>query len=335
MKISSAASLLLALMFGQCQPPRDTKTVGSVEKFDQALDGIIATDAKIEVVGQGFEWSEGPVWIAQENKLLFSDVPKNTIYQWTASGGVEVYLTPSGYTGTTPSASNEPGSNGLTLDPNGNLVLCQHGDRRVARMNSSIDQPKPIFVTLADQFGGKRLNSPNDVVFASDGSFYFTDPPYGLPKQAEDSTKEIPFQGVYHVTTSGEVKLITDSLTRPNGIALSPDGKQLIVANSDPERARWYVYDLIQPDSAASGRILYDATKDAQELKGLPDGLRVDSKGNIFATGPGGVYIFTNEGKLAGRIRLPEATANCAFADDEKTLFTTSDMLLIRISLKQ
>lgn len=335
MKIASAASLLLALLFVQCQPPRDAKTVGSVEKFDQALDGIIATDAKIEIVGEGFEWSEGPVWIAQEKKLLFSDVPKNTIYQWTESGGVQVYLTPSGYTGTTPSASNEPGSNGLTLDPNGNLVLCQHGDRRVARMNSSIDQPKPIFVTLADQFGGQKLNSPNDVVFASDGSFYFTDPPYGLPKQAEDTNKEIPFQGVYHVTTSGEVKLITDSLTRPNGIALSPDGKQLIVANSDPDRARWYVYELIKPDSAASGRILYDATKDAKELKGLPDGLRVDSKGNIFATGPGGIYIFTKEGKLAGRIRLPEATANCAFADDERTLFTTSDMLLIRISLQR
>ena len=228
-------AILYLISFFACNNNSETKqeasmykTIGSIEKFDPALDNIISANAKAEILAEGFEWSEGPLWVEKHQMLLFSDVPMNTIYKWTEAGGKEVYLKPSGYTGTEPSVCKEPGSNGLTFDKNGNLVLCQHGDRRMARMDASLDKPEAKFVTLADKFNGKRFSSPNDAVFNSAGELFFTDPPYGLQSQDDsDPKKEISFNGVYKVKTNGEVILLVDSITRPNGIALTPDEKKI------------------------------------------------------------------------------------------------------------
>lgn len=323
--------LLLSCIWVACTSPTENK-IGFIERLDPGLDSIVSKDATIEILGEGFVWSEGPVWIESENMLLFSDVPKNTIYKWTEQKGVEIYLTPSGFTGDS-TTSAEPGSNGLLLDDEGNLVLCQHGDRRLAVMNSSLDQPSADFTTITDRYNEKRFNSPNDAVFYH-YNFYFTDPPYGLPKQMEDSTKEIPFQGVYVVNADGKVSLIVDSLTRPNGLAFLPNTKTLIVANSDPGKAIWCAFDLDENDSVTQARIFYDATENAKTEKGLPDGLKVDKQGNIFATGPGGVWIFNSEGKVLGKIKIAEATSNCALADDDKTLYITADMYLLRVKLR-
>jgi len=323
--------LCIACACTACTTP-DQKAVGSIERLDSSLDSIISKDATVEILGEGFEWSEGPVWVAAQNMLLFSDVPNNVIHQWTAEKGVEVYLTPSGFTGDS-TLSAEPGSNGLLLDDEDNLVLCQHGDRRLAVMNSSIDQPSAEFTTIADRYQEKRFSSPNDAVFHN-YNYYFTDPAYGLPKQMEDPTKEIPFQGVYVVNADGKVSLIVDSLTRPNGLAFLPNTKTLIVANSDPGKAIWYAFDLTENDSVTQARIFYDATENAKTEKGLPDGLKIDKRGNIFATGPGGVWIFNAEGKVLGKINITEATSNCALADDDKTLYITADMYILRIKLR-
>ena len=322
--------LLLICLCAACN--KTETTIGSVERIDPALDAIVSADAKVEILGEGFEWSEGPLWLGSENKLLFTDVPKNKIYQWTQEKGVEVYLTPSGFTGES-TESKEPGANGLLLDDEGNLVLCQHGDRRLAVMDAPINAPKAEFTTIADRYNGKRFSSPNDAVFYN-YNFYFTDPPYGLPKQAEDPTKEISFNGVYVIPAEGDVKMIVDSLTRPNGLAFLPNQKTLIVANSDPAKAKWYAFDLNEKDSVTNARVLYDATENTKTEKGLPDGLKIDSNGNIFATGPGGVWIFNSTGKLLGKIKITEATSNCALADDGKTLYVTADMYLVRIRLR-
>lgn len=320
--------IVIILSFLGCQPKNSVQT-GSIERIDPSMDEIIFPGAVVEMIAEGFEWSEGPLWIENQKMLLFTDVPKNTIYKWTEEKGAEVYLTPSGHTGPDP-ISNEPGANGLALNDKGELLLCQHGDRKVAQMNSTIEQPSPYFTSIASVYDGKRFNSPNDLTFYN-GDVYFTDPPYGL---TADSLREIPFQGVYKVTARGKVLLLIDSLTRPNGIAFSPDHKKMYVANSDPDKARWYVYEMSDSSTILSGKILYDATSSTKTEKGLPDGLKVDSKGNLFATGPGGAWIFNAAGSLIGKVKLPEATSNCALSKDEKTLYLTSDMYLLRLKLK-
>jgi gluconolactonase len=325
----------VTVLISSCSVTREAKTIGSIERMDNALNGIINQDATIEVLAEGYEWSEGPVWIEAQKMLLFSDVPKNTIYKWTEEKGAAVYLTPSGYTGSTPSQSDEPGSNGLTLDKEGRLVLCQHGDRRMARMDASLESPSPSFITIADRYNDMRFNSPNDAVFKSNGDLYFTDPPYGLPQRENDTiNKETPFHGVYRATPLNSVSLLVDSLTRPNGIAFTPDEKTVIIANSDPGKAIWYAFDLAENDSLTNGRIFYDATENGKTEGGLPDGLKIDKQGNVFATGPGGVWIFNKEGKVLGKIKTPVPTANCALADDEKTLYLTSDMYLLRVKMR-
>lgn len=325
-------TFLLACNNEQKKPPAESyPTTGSIERLDPSLDAIIAPDTQPEIIATGFEWSEGPVWIESGNMLLFSDVPRDTVYKWTEKNGKEVYLTPSGYTGTIQ-RGGEMGSNGLLTDKDGHLVLCQCGNRQMARMNAPIDRPAPEYTTLAGRYNGKRFNSPNDAVYNSRGELFFTDPPYGLEKQMDDPAKEIPFQGVYKVKTNGEVVLLTDSITRPNGIAFLPGEKKLIVANSDPGKAYWYVYD-IENDSLRNGKIFYSAAGQ-QGVKGLPDGLKADKNGNVYATGPGGVWIFSKEGKLLGKIKLPEAASNCALSPDEKTLYVTNDMQVVRIRMR-
>ncbi len=329
--------VLLAAMYA-CSPSKERKTTGSIERIDPTLESILSPDAKIEILADGFDWTEGPLWVEDKKMLLFSDIPPNKIFKWTEEKGVELYLTPSGFTGE-KTESDEPGSNGLLLDDEGNLVLCQHGDRRLATMMAPLDSPKAVFETIADRFDGKRLNSPNDAVFY-DYDYYLTDPAYGLAKKLDDPEKEIPFQGVYRASANGVVTVLVDSITNPNGIAFSPDHKYLYIANSNPERAKWYRYNVAK-DSAGnvrltSGKIIYDATSLTATEKGLPDGMKIDSNGTIFASGPGGVFIFNPDGKLLGKIKLPDAPAsNTALSTDEKTLYITNDMNLIRVVLRK
>jgi gluconolactonase len=324
---------VLVLFIAGCKTST-MKSIGIIDRTDPSLDSLIDKDAKIEIIAEGHDWTEGPVWIESQKMLLFSDIPPNKIFKWTEEAGEELYLMPSGYTGTT-ARTGEPGSNGLILDKDGRLVLCQHGDRRMAIMNAPIGQPAAKFTTIADNYMGKRLNSPNDAVYASDGDLFFTDPPYGLEKNVDDSAKEIPFQGVYRVAANGEVHLLEDSITRPNGIAFTPDEKSLIVANSDPDKAIWYMFDLGPNDSLTNKRIFHDATPNTKNEKGLPDGLKIDASGNIFATGPGGVWIFNKNGTQIGKIRIPEACSNVALADNDKTLYITADMYVLRVKLRK
>ncbi len=324
--------IYVALLLAACTP-KETQTIGSIERLDPALDAIIDADATLEILAEGYEWSEGPVWIEKENMLLFSDVPKNIVYKWTEKEGAAVYLTPSGFTGDS-TTSNEPGSNGLVLH-NDSLILCQHGDRQVARMNAALSDPKPEFIAIASSFNNKRFSSPNDAAYNAKGELFFTDPPYGLEKNDADPAKEQPHNGVYKVNSAGAVALLVDSLTKPNGIIITPDQKRIIVANSDPQKATWYEFELTEGDSVTHPRIFYDATENLANDRGLPDGLKVSSNGTIFATGPGGVWVFDLTGKVLGKIRLTELAANCALSTDEKTLYITADMYLLRIKLRK
>jgi gluconolactonase len=304
--------------------------VGEIIRLDPRFDKLISPGAKIEKLTDGHDWSEGPVWLAGENSLLFSDVPGNIVHRWDpATKKLLTFLKPSGDTGRLKGSSGQ-GSNGLTIDSVGRLVLMQHGDRRVARLENS-----GSFTTLAERFEGKRLNSPNDGVFASDGSFYFTDPPYGLSKGEKDPARELDFSGVYRISPEGRLSLLTKELRFPNGAALSPDETTLYVANSDPERPILMAYPLEKSGKIGKGRIFADTTELLKAKKpGLPDGLKVDKAGNIFMTGPGGVYVYAPDGVLLGRIDPGVATANCAWGDDGSTLYLTADNMLCRVKTK-
>lgn len=303
-----------------------------VERLDPALDRLIARDAVVEVVADGFDWSEGPVWVKDGGFLLFSDVPRNVVLRWKQGEGVREWLKPSGYTGAEP-RGGEPGSNGLGIDSDGRLILAQHGDRRIARMDAPIGSPAPRFITLADRFQGARFNSPNDLALHSNGDLYFTDPPYGLVKQADDPAREIPYQGVFRRAGSGQVTLVARDMTRPNGIAFSPDERRLYVSQSDPAAPVWRVFDVAPDGTVGEGRLFFDALALSKSRKGLPDGLKVDVQGNLFATGPGGVLVLSPDGKHLGTILTGQATGNCAFGDDGRTLYITADMYLMRVRL--
>ncbi len=312
-------------------PPSPFKTTGSVERLDSAMNELIPVGAEIEILASGFKWAEGPLWLESQNALIFTDVPMNKVWKWTEQDSLSLYLEPSGYQGE-EKGKGEPGANGLALDLNGNLILCQHGNRQVARMKSTLDNPKPDYYAIASSFEGKKFNSPNDLVIHSKGDIYFTDPPYGLD---ETDVKELDFQGVYRVDPSGKLTLQVDTLSRPNGIGLSPDEKTLYVAQSDPEKARYYAFDLDENGNVISGKVLLDVTASVGKgRKGLPDGLKVDKKGNLFATGPGGVLVINPQGKLLGTILTGEGTANCGLNADQSYLYMTADMYLMRIKLK-
>lgn len=302
---------------------------GSIERLDPALDALLAPGAKMERLAGKFDWSEGPTWLKNEKMVVFSDVPMNQVYGWSEREGLSVYLYPSGYTGSA-ARGGEPGSNGLTTDAQGRLVLAEHGDRRIARLEA--DGKK---TTLADNYEGKKFNSPNDLVYDSKGNLFFTDPPYGLERRLEDPKKEIPFQGVYRLSADGKLTVLVQDLKFPNGIALSPDEKTLYVAQSDPQRAVYMAYDLKEDGTVANARVLFDATsKVGSANPGLPDGMKIDQQGNLWATGPGGVLIITPQGKHLGTIRTGVPTGNCAWGDDGSTLYITADMYLCRIRTK-
>jgi gluconolactonase len=309
---------------------KDPETLGKIERIDKAFDDLVPPDAVIEVlVGNKFEWSEGPVWDKKEKRLLFSDIPRNMVWQWSAEGGLKEFLKPSGYTGSEKFTGREPGSNGLAFSKSGELHLCMHGDRRLAKW---VDGK---FVTLADKYDGKRLNSPNDLTFMSNGDIYFTDPPYGLPKIEKDPAKELEFQGVYRYSAKGELTLLTKEMTRPNGIALAPDEKTLYVANSDPAKAIWMAFPIKADGTLGEGKVFFDSTSAVKEKKpGLPDGLKVSQDGTIWATGPGGVYVFNAAGKHLGTLATGVPTANCGFGDDGSTLYITADKSLVRVKTK-
>ena len=309
------------------------RTPGQVEKMDAALSNLLDENPTIEIVAEGFDWCEGPLWLAASKTLIFSDVPKNVIYSWSEEAGLKEYLAPSGYTGSVP-REGEKGSNGLALSRDNKLLICQHGDRKVVVMDASLADPHPIYTTLADNIAGKKFNSPNDVAVRNNGDLYFTDPPYGLPGLDGDATKETPFNGVYRIS-KGQVYLLVDTLTKPNGIAFLPDGKTFIVANSDAAKPIWYAFDVDDQDAVYNARIFYNATTEFQKEGGGPDGLKVDQAGNIFATGPGGIWIFNAQGKVLGKIKLPGRVSNCALADAGKTLFVTNANRVLRIKLKK
>jgi gluconolactonase len=342
----SALILLLAAAMAPPDPPPPALKVhnapypsfGSIERLDPALDKLLPADAKLENLAEGFEWIEGPVWVKKGGYLLFSEIPHNLIYKWAEGKGVTEFMKPSGDHGN-HAELKEPGSNGLALDKKGSLLLCEHGDRRVARL-PSLAQPNGKQIVVADKYQGKRLNSPNDLVVHSSGDIFFTDPPYGMSKKSDPPgpdinppEKELEFQGVYRVDGKGKVTLLHDKLERPNGIGLSPDEKTLYVANSHPPRPIWMAFDVKPDRTVANGRVFFDSAPLIASTKrtGMPDGLKVDKQGNVFATGPGGVLIFSPQGKHLGTILTGQATANVAWGDDGSTLYITADMILARI----
>lgn len=305
------------------------QTLGGVERLDPEINLLIDQEATVEILADGFNWSEGPVWVPALNSVLFTDVPENKLYRWSEKEGLTVYLDPSGYTGYAPN-KKKSGGNGLILDAEGNLLIAQHGDRRIARVNIPLTNPSP-FVTVIDNFEGKRFHSPNDLILHSNGDLFFTDPPYGLSGD-QDPLRELPINGVYRLDTKGQLNLVYDTLSRPNGLALSPDEKTLYVANSDSKRNLWMAFDLDE-GRLTNERVFFDAT--SIDRPGLADGMKVSKKGYVFATGPGGVLIFNPSGKHLGTIVTEERTANCAFNEDESVLYMTSDRYLTRIKLKK
>jgi gluconolactonase len=327
-------SLLLASLFltmscsNEAPPsapaPAAAASAGSVVRRDPALDALVPKDAVIEKLADGFTFIEGPLW-RPSNVLWFSDVVGNVIRQWSPDGKVTEILRPGGYDGNALPAGGFVGPNGMTSDKDGAVLICQHGNRRIAHRDKD-----GKLTTLVDTFEGKKLNSPNDLVHRSDGSLYFTDPPYGLPKQDDDPAKELKFNGVYRLA-GGKLQLLVNDMTRPNGIALSPDEKTLYVANSDPNRKLWMRFDVAADGTVSNGRVFADVT--AEKEDGLPDGLKVDSQGNVYATGPGGVWIFAPDGKHLGTIKPTEVPANCGWGDDGKTLYMTARTGLYRIKL--
>jgi gluconolactonase len=304
----------------------------SVERLDPRMDEIIAPGILPEILADSFEWSEGPLWLPEQEVLVFSDIPENTVYQWSEKGGLKVYLNPSGYTGNLR-RGGETGSNGLLRDPDGRLVLCQHGDRRMARMDAPLDHPEPDFITLADKWQGKRFNSPNDAIYNSKGELFFTDPAYGLESGWEDAKREIDFMGVFKLHRNGQVELLVDTLQAPNGIGLSPDESRLIISSSGND-ASWYEYELAEDGSLLEGKLFFDAGELKKTRRGSPDGLVIRQDGIIFASGPGGILIFTPEAEHLGTILTGQATSNCTLDTKEDYLYITADMFLMRILLK-
>ncbi len=310
-----------------------------LDRLDAGLDRIVPKGAMLERVADGFKWVEGPVWV--QGSLYFAEIPSDSIRKWTPGSGVSVFLQPSGYKGTEPYGGPESGSNGMTLDARGRLTVAGHAQRDVYRLESL--DPKAQITILADAYQGKKLNSPNDLVYKSDGSLYFTDPPYGLRTQKDtDPEKQLKVNGVYRIAHAldqkagsppahDQIQLLVSDLTRPNGIAFSPDEKYLYVNNSEPKKI-WMRYRVQADGTLTEPKLLYDATSDTRA--GSPDGMKVDSEGNIYSAGPGGIWIFSPEGKHLGTIVISEKTANVAWAGpDRKTLYIAASSSIYRVHL--
>jgi gluconolactonase len=298
-----------------------------IRSLDARFALLVPPNAKLERIADGFTWVEGPVWNKEGGFLLFSDIPANRVYKWKAGEGVSVYLERSGYNGVAPFTGKEPGSNGLTFDRDGRLVLCRHGDRQIARL----EQDGRLTV-LADHYDGYRLNSPNDLVFKSNGELYFTDPPFGLPKAFDDPDKA-PVQGLYRLSTDGLVTLVIKDITAPNGLAFSPDEQILYVSDVDPKRAAWLAYDVRPDGTVTNGRVFLDATRWRKDPFFGPDGFKVDEQGNIFGSRPGGLNVIAPDGMLLGTIETGRPTSNVAWGEDGRTMFITGADAVYRIRL--
>jgi gluconolactonase len=308
-------------IIGKIPPKAGVKIV----KRDRALNAIVSPNTQIEKLASGFQFTEGPVWVKDGGYLLFSDPNANQIYRWSSDGQVSIFRPKSGYAGVDIGEYKQPGSNGLTLDREGRLTINEHGNRRVTRLEKN-----GVLTVLADRYQGKRLNSPNDLVYRSDGVLFFTDPPFGLPKTFEDSRKELPYSGVYCLK-DGNLKLLTQELSGPNGIAFSPDEKYLYVGNWD-EKNKVVMRYIVNPDcSLAQGKVFYDMTKAPGE--DAIDGIKVDRMGNLYVSGPGGLWIISSQGKHLGTIVPPEHPHNLAWGDDGKTLYLAAQTSIYRMRL--
>ena len=331
--LTTALVLAAACGAAESEPPMDETAapapdtepvIGEIQRLDPRIDALIPTDARLEKLAEGFNFAEGPVWDRQNGRLLFSDVRGNEIYQWTEADGASPFIDPVFEGDRTGLRSVS--SNGLTLDADGRLIMCEHGNRRISRVEADGTR-----TTLVDSYEGRRLNSPNDATYASDGWLYFTDPGSALEGRDASPLRELDFNGIYRLSPAGELELLYRDQSRPNGIALSPDETTLYVANSDgPPNKFWMAYD-IGEDGASNGRVFYDVSD--QEAAGAPDGMKVDLAGNLFATGPGGVWIIAPDGTHLGTIDTGEVTANVGWGDDGRTLYLASSTSLYRIRL--
>ena len=320
-----AGALVALVAAAACGAPDQAVGPGAgvILRVDPRLDALVPADARIEKLADGFVFTEGPVWIRSESRLLFSDVRANTIYQWTEAEGASTFIDPVFEGDVTGRRSIS--SNGLTLDAEGRLIICEHGNRLISRLEADGTR-----TTLVDRYQGRRLNSPNDAVYSTDGWLYFTDPPYGLEGLEESPMRELDFNGIYRLAPDGELELLYADQTRPNGIALSPDERTLYVANSDANQKVWYAY-AVGDDGLSNPRVFYDVND--QTATGAADGMTVDLAGNIFATGPGGVWIFAPDGTHLGSIQPDEVPANVGWGDDGRTLYMTAQTGLYRIRL--
>lgn len=316
----------LGFVAAVAEPPEgEPAGVATIVRHDPRFDKLVPKGATLEKIADGFAWVEGPVWSKPEQALLFSDIPANTVYRWKDGEGVTPFFKPSGYTGKAHFAGKEPGSNGLTFDPNGRLVLCQHGDRQIARLEAD-----GAVTTLADRYDGKRINSPNDLVFKSNGDLYFTDPPFGLPKAFDDPGKA-PVQGVYRLSKGGHLTLLIADLKAPNGLAFSPDERTLYVSDVDPKRAAWLAYDVNLDGTVANGRVFFDATRWRKDPFFGPDGFKVDRGGNLFGARPGGISVFAPDRTHLGDIETGQPTSNLAWGEDGSVLYITGGASLYRL----
>jgi gluconolactonase len=306
----------------------DGASAGKIVRLDPRFDQLVPRGAALEKIADGFAWVEGPAWDRRGGHLLFSDIPNNAVLKWKAGEGVSLFLKPSGYTGSEPFEGREPGSNGLSFDAAGRLVLCEHGDRRITRL-----EPDGRKTVLADRYRGRRLNSPNDAVFTSNGDLHFTDPPFGLPRAFDDPRKELEFSGIYRLSKDGALTLLTKEITAPNGIAFSPDEKTLYVSNADRARAVWYAFDVKRDGTLGGRRTFFDATSWTATKPGVPDGMAVDRHGNIFAAGPGGLHVFAPDGTHLGSIETGVATSNATWGDDGSVLYITASTAVYRLRL--
>jgi gluconolactonase len=322
----SRAIALVVLVGLSATAARAGEGVGRIERLDVRLDALIPAGAVLEKIIDEQDWTEGPLWDGADHSLLFSDVPRNAILRWKEGAGAAQFLRPSGYTGNEPFQGREPGSNGLVFDRGGRLVMCQHGNRRIVRRD--LDGSLTV---LADRYQGKRLNSPNDLVYKSDGALYFTDPPFGLPGAFDDPEKEIPFQGVYRLSPRGELSAIVTDLGAPNGIGLSPDEKTLYVSNAEHRRPIWMAYAVQADGNLGDGRQFAEASAWVNENEGLPDGLKADEHGNVFAAGPGGIHVFAPDGTRIGHIETGVKTGNLAWGEDGSVLFIAANHWILRL----
>jgi gluconolactonase len=326
LRIVSAALVILLADCSTAPAPTSSpgkKGVGTIARLDPVFDALVPKDTVIEKVGGGFSFTEGPLW-RPDGKLWFSDVTANLVRSITPDGQVQVLIEKAGGDTNAPPGSFI-GPNGMIAGKDGFVLLCQHTNRRIVRVDKDLKQ-----TVLLDKFEGRKFNSPNDLVYKSDGALYFTDPPYGLLKQDEDPAKELKFNGVFRYA-NGKLTAIIKDLTRPNGIAFSPDEKALYISNSDDKKKVWMRYDVNTDGTVSNGKVFADVT--AETEAGLPDGMKVDSLGNVYGAGPGGVWVFSPDGKHIGTIKPGETPANLAWAEDGKTMYITATTSVYRIKL--